>query len=160
MPRKSNPLNNSINGTNEMEQLHSEEEDMSNDEGEVSDVDDSRSEKGSSASESVDKEDTLLDSNNWTPIGSGKSITNIRLPFTSTGGPNVPININTSSLEIFELFFNENVISMIVAESNRYATQDTMQKKKFSRAKTWIPVSTEEMWIFWGIMILQSVVQK
>lgn len=39
-------------------------------------------------------------------------------PYTDTNGPQVPINIQ-DPVEIFELFFDENLIDLIVNETNR-----------------------------------------
>lgn len=104
-------------------------------------------------------EGEILIENEWTPIFTGESITNSQFPFEGTPEIRVPI-AELDPLQILQLFFEENVLNLIVMETNRYAEQDTSRKSMFSRTKKWTPITVEVLWVFLGILILQSIVEK
>lgn len=107
----------------------------------------------------TDKE-PLLSNKIWVPIHIGEKIINRQFSFVSTPGLKVSIDKNSNPLQILELFFDENIMKMIVTETNRYADQDKSSKSTFSRSKRWTPITVEELWMFVALLILQSVVHK
>ncbi|XP_068122221.1 piggyBac transposable element-derived protein 4-like [Hyperolius riggenbachi] len=82
-----------------------------------------------------------------------------RFPFT--GEPGLKKVCEHNPLAYLQLFFDEAVIEKIVEETNRYATQQlAAPRRPFSRSRTWEPVTKEDIWLFWGLIILQGVVGK
>ena len=68
-----------------------------------------------------------------------KRVTIKPFPSTSLVGPTV--FISTSPLEIFDLFFSSDLVSILVDESNRYAKQ-VMGDEKFSE---WNPITITDL---------------
>jgi hypothetical protein len=65
-------------------------------------------------------------------------------------------------LEAFELFFDQHVIDNIVSETNRYAEyciQSTVLKPR-SRMRSWQPVTSDELYVVPGLIMLMGIVQK
>ena len=71
--------------------------------------------------------------------------------FTSTSSPTV--NIPESPLDVFELFFSDDLLDMIVEESNRYAAQ-VMGDERY---REWRKITKEEMKAFFGFSILMGI---
>ena len=72
------------------------------------------------------------------------------LPFTQAVGPTV--TIPESPGEVFDLFFTEEIYSLIVEESNRYAEQILGE-----RYGEWEKISREELRAYFGFMILMGL---
>lgn len=64
---------------------------------------------------------------------------------------NLQFSQNSTPLEFFQQFFNDEVMDMIVTETNRYALQ--------TKTKNWEPVSKMEMYSFFGMLVLMGVHQ-
>ena len=71
--------------------------------------------------------------------------------FTSTTGPTV--NIPESPLEVFELFFSDDLLDIIVEESNGYAAQ-VMGDECY---REWRKITKEEVKAFFGFSILMGI---
>ena len=71
--------------------------------------------------------------------------------FISTTGPTV--DIPPSPLEVFELFFSDDLLDMIVEESNRYAAQ-VMGNERY---REWRKITKEEVKAFFGFSILMGI---
>ena len=71
--------------------------------------------------------------------------------FTSTTGPTV--NIPESPLEVFKLFFSDDLLDSIVEESNRYAAQ-VMGDERY---REWTKITKEELKAFFGFSILMGI---
>lgn len=102
-----------------------------------------------------DEEEFLL--KDWKQIPLNKKIAASRFSFTGTPGITIPVEDSWKELDFLKLFLDANVISHILTETNRYADQFF---KNQSKKKVWIPVTTDEFWIFLGILIYQGVIIK
>ena len=71
--------------------------------------------------------------------------------FTSRTGPTV--DIPESPLEVFELFFSDDLLDNIVEESNRYAAQ-VMGDERY---REWRKITKEEVKAFFGFSILMGI---
>ena len=71
--------------------------------------------------------------------------------FISTTGPTV--DIPQSPLEVFELFFSDDLLDIIVEESNRYASQ-VMGDERY---REWRKITHEEVKAFFGFSILMGI---
>ena len=71
--------------------------------------------------------------------------------FASRVGP--AVNIPDSPMEVFELFYSEDLQRMIVNESNRYAKQ-VMGDDKY---KEWKKITVEELKAFFGFSVLMGI---
>ncbi|XP_023228763.1 piggyBac transposable element-derived protein 4-like [Centruroides sculpturatus] len=78
-----------------------------------------------------------------------------RFPFLATPGCSFTLNDVLDPLEYFRLFFDINLVNIIVKETNRYA----MQQPKASR-KHWDSVITEDIYVFLTICIIQGIIHK
>ena len=90
------------------------------------------------------------------------STTPPRFPFTGQPGLQVPVDDNNDPLAYLRLFLDDNIIDTIVTETNRYAEQ-TMTRtghRLLSRTRHWEPVTKVDIWLFFGILVLQSLVHK
>lgn len=69
-----------------------------------------------------------------------------KFPFSGVYGPK---RSATSPLESFLLFFDSDILELIVSETNRYAEQKIQGQnwKPRSRVNSWIPVDKEEIYV-------------
>ncbi|GFW14939.1 piggyBac transposable element-derived protein 4 [Trichonephila clavipes] len=85
-------------------------------------------------------------------------------PVPFRGNPGITVNIanNASILNYFELFFNDQILRMIVQETNRYAEQYIHKTvcKEGSRWKKWTETNVEELRLFFAVLLLQGVIKK
>ncbi|KAI4481910.1 hypothetical protein M0802_013850 [Mischocyttarus mexicanus] len=82
-------------------------------------------------------------------VWKAKNHTPIIHPFTSEGGA----TINTRGLsrgEVFELFFNNELITKIITETNKYDASDA----------DFIPIEEDELKVFIAVNILMSLISK
>ena len=75
-------------------------------------------------------------------------------PFTQRVGPTVPIP--TSPLEVFRLFFTDDLCSLIVQQSNLYAEQVLGEE----RYGNWERITVRELHAYFGFMILMGLYPK
>ena len=68
-----------------------------------------------------------------------------------TTGPTV--NISQSLLEVFELFFSDDLLDIIVEESNRYVAQVMGDEHN----REWNKITHEEVKAFFGFSILMGI---
>ncbi|XP_067140293.1 piggyBac transposable element-derived protein 4-like [Centruroides vittatus] len=78
-----------------------------------------------------------------------------RFPFVANPGCSFTLNDMCDPLEYFRLFFDINLVNIIVRATNRYV----MQQPKTSR-KQWDPVTTDDIYVFFTICIIQGIVHK
>ena len=102
----------------------------------------------------------------WTTDGRTESRS---FPFT---GPNRATRINiddvTDPLCILKEFITPEVIEMIVRSTNDYAQgvinhpriQEHILKTKRSVFQLWMPVNSDEIWIYFCITFLMGIIQK
>ncbi|GFU13863.1 piggyBac transposable element-derived protein 4 [Trichonephila clavipes] len=93
-----------------------------------------------------------------------KNIPPPTFPVPFRGNPGITVNIanNASILNYFELFFDDQVLRMIVQETNRYAEQYIHKTvcKEGSRWKKWTETNVEELRLFFAVLLLQGVIKK
>ncbi|XP_067130210.1 piggyBac transposable element-derived protein 4-like [Centruroides vittatus] len=71
-----------------------------------------------------------------------------------------------TALQIFEYFFDDELTKHITHQTNLFAEQSTREKrrsslmKRRSRDQEWKETNTEEMKFFFGLIILQGILQK
>lgn len=76
-----------------------------------------------------------------------------REEFVGPRGPTFPVE-GLSPFEIFQKFWDQGIMSTICQETNRYAA-NFIQRVGSSK---WVPTTLNEMWTFFGVMMLQSIV--
>lgn len=77
--------------------------------------------------------------------------------FQFKGVPGCTFNANHFEvLDYFQLFFDNDLINFMIAESNRYAEQQTSK----SSDVLWLPITTDEMKIVLCIYIIQGIIKK
>ncbi|XP_068122042.1 piggyBac transposable element-derived protein 4-like [Hyperolius riggenbachi] len=121
---------------------------------------------GDLSSESKTSSDRESDDERW--VGGAhtwcelESVTQAPPPgFPFTGVPGQKIDCDHSTLAYLELFLSDEVIWMIVEDANRYAAQQPgAPQSRFSRSRKWEPVTSDDIWVFLGLIILQVVVGK
>ncbi|KAJ8734236.1 hypothetical protein PYW07_014787 [Mythimna separata] len=80
-----------------------------------------------------------------------------REKFTGPAGPTFPV-AGMSPFEIFSKIWDEDIIDLIVRETNRYAANlQSSTLPQFSRLRKWVPITPQELWTFFGILMLQSI---
>ncbi|KFM75059.1 PiggyBac transposable element-derived protein 4, partial [Stegodyphus mimosarum] len=116
-----------------------------------------------SESESSDDGFVLLPGRAWAKIVS-TSADHAPPCFKFWGTPKVNINFDPSSgvLQYFKYFVNDNLVDLIVSETNRYAEQcqNSPVFRLSKNRKPWILVTKEEILKFLSIVILQGIVKK
>jgi len=75
----------------------------------------------------------------------------VQRPGIQFGGPNVPEN----ELAFFQLFFTDELLSEIVAETNRYATEKLRGRQLAQQSiwRKWTDVTLEEMKAYFGLIL-------
>lgn len=118
-------------------------------------------ENASSSSDSMSDNDVVVATleNSWNP---GPPKDNNRLVFE--GDPGIKINIGDKSdpLEYFRQLFTENLLDLIVRETNKYATEylEENASSNKSRNKDWKECDKNEMMCFIALIILQGLLKK
>ncbi|XP_068097888.1 piggyBac transposable element-derived protein 4-like [Hyperolius riggenbachi] len=117
----------------------------------------------SSDSDSESDSDAITevsDVRNWFPIDTSQPPpAPPRFPFT--GEPGLKVDCEHNPLAYLQLFLNDAVIDKIVEETNRYARQQlAAPQERFARGRKWEPVTKEDLWLFFSLIILQGVVGK
>lgn len=83
--------------------------------------------------------------------------------FTFTGIAGVQKNIanNVTPLDIFNLLVDDDVIHLIVTETNRFAEQSLLSKRitKYARHTKWTPTTAEEIKKFLGLTMWMGLVR-
>ncbi|XP_039620849.1 piggyBac transposable element-derived protein 4-like isoform X2 [Polypterus senegalus] len=82
-----------------------------------------------------------------------------RFPFT--GNPGLKVSVGHDYLDYLRLFIDDRLMEQIVNETNRYADQcQKSHGKPFARPNRWYPVTADDMWVFFGLLILQGILGK
>ena len=81
--------------------------------------------------------------------------------YIGQGGLNVTLPNNINSQQIYKCLVDQDVISLIVQETNLYALQCTSSYTKRSLSQTvWKPINEEEIKKFLGLIIWMGLVKK
>jgi len=85
-----------------------------------------------------------------------------RFPFTGNSGLQVELSDKSDPLTYLRLFLDEDVVDTIVIETNRYAEQTLCRSslRPKSRTRHWEPVTVDDIWLFFGLLVLQGIIQK
>uniref|UniRef100_A0A2A4IY54 PiggyBac transposable element-derived protein domain-containing protein n=1 Tax=Heliothis virescens TaxID=7102 RepID=A0A2A4IY54_HELVI len=81
----------------------------------------------------------------------------VRETFTGTSGPTFPI-VGMSPFQILGKIWDEDILNKIVTETNRYASNLPLNCAQYSRTRRWTPINVEELWTFFGVVMLQSLI--
>lgn len=83
-------------------------------------------------------------------------------PFTGNAGLKVLVSDAEDPLEYFQLFFDNDILSYIAQETNRYASEffEYADLTPSSRALKWKETDSNEVKRFLALLLLQGVVQK
>ena len=100
---------------------------------------------------------------NWKQIRPNKPTEAESFPFTGKPGITIPVDRKWTELDYVKLFIDNNIVNIIVTETNRYA-QKYLEKKYSSQAERnnygRYPFTTDEFWAFFAILIYQSIIIK
>ena len=122
------------------------------------------SDEFSSDSDATDSDSDLLDDVRvWCPVDTDRPLAAPpRFPFTGQPGIQVPIADNNDPLAYLRLFLTDDIVDVIVAETNRYAEQTLSRTphRRWSRTRNWTSVTNEDIWLFFGVLFLQGIVHK
>lgn len=145
------------------------DDDFGVDAGAESDVEDSNDESpAQSESESEAPPPPAKKSKPEEPSFIWKDDTFVPAKFAFTGDPGInPDVISTlpdeaTPLDYFSIFMNDEVIDIIVRETNKYAKQyiDSATLLPHSRVHKWYPTTAPEMKLFLGIALMMGLVRK
>jgi len=155
---------------NSIENLGLDDDESDNDticyyESDVSDesVNLSSDELSSESEESESDSEALADVRVWCAIDlQNPTIAPPRFPFSGQPGLQVSLTDCNDPLEYLRLFLDDEFIDVIVKETNRYAEQTMTRtpQRRMSRTRQWEPVTKDDIWLFIGILVLQSVIRK
>ena len=88
---------------------------------------------------------------------------NIVKPILFTADPGLKINMESKKpLDFFRLFVTEELINIMVVETNRYATKEINKQRPLRRGlrfKYWKPINSEDMWQFLGVLLNMGCVK-
>ena len=124
----------------------SSDEEMSNEDSDidVSEVEDESDENDTSGSESEGDE----------PVEWTNRLRNIHMEdFTSPAGITFEIGNEARELDIFKLFFNDEILNVIVRETNRYARQKLVGEA----LDKWQDVTLDEVKAFLGVSVVMGL---
>lgn len=123
----------------------------------------SESDEVLSSSDSETDDDSLDDVRDWCPIDTSASQPSPpKFQFNGKPGIKMPIVNADDPLDYFSYFFNDDVLSFIVKETNCYAKAffEDNNLTPSSRALDWKELNTEEFMCFLALLLLQGIVQK
>lgn len=85
-----------------------------------------------------------------------------RFPFTANPAIHLNIDVSDGTLQFLDIFFDDNLLEVIVSETNKYADRSirNCNLRRNSRAKKWEPTSKNEIQVFFALNILQGIVKK
>ncbi|XP_055910454.1 piggyBac transposable element-derived protein 4-like [Eupeodes corollae] len=110
--------------------------------------------------EETEESPTLIDTSDnvrWMEFSSRQKT----FTFTGKSGFLIDVPSTISCLEAFYLFVDEEVIQLIVLETNRYAEQQIHRVPitRASRKKKWVPTNTTEIRKFLGLLLWMGLVK-
>ena len=95
---------------------------------------------------------------NWTRTDSQPTICS----FTRTTGLNVDLEADAAPIDYFKLLFDKDMWPKLVDETNRYANAKIVGQNLSPecRLQTWVPVTVDEIKVFFALCILMGMVNK
>jgi len=86
-----------------------------------------------------------------------------REQFVDNYGPQNEAQYETHHAKLFKIFFDDELVELIVRETNTYATQK-IQARSFIplryRMRDWKPVTKDEMYVVLALFMLMGIIQK
>jgi hypothetical protein len=83
--------------------------------------------------------------------------------FVDNCGPQNEAQSEIHSAKVFKMFFDEELMELIVRETNTYAAQK-IQARSFiplrSTMRDWKPITTDEIYVLLAIFMLMGIIQK
>ncbi|GFU53901.1 piggyBac transposable element-derived protein 4 [Trichonephila clavipes] len=110
---------------------------------------------------SDDENDDLSQARNFYEIDcNNPSAPPPRFAFTNTHEIHLDFDASSGKMQYYEALIDNNLIDLIVHETNRYAEQTIGSSipRRHSRSKKWEPTSKEEMHVFIVLIIFQGIV--
>jgi hypothetical protein len=86
-----------------------------------------------------------------------------REQFVDNCGPQNEAQNETHCAKLFKMFFDDELMELIVRETNTYAAQKLLARSFIplrSRIRDWKPVTTDEMYVVLALFILMGIIQK
>ena len=105
---------------------------------------------------------TVCSANNFNWVGM-ENYKGQREHFLGSSGPQNDAKNENIAVKIFKLFFADELIELIVRETNTYAQQKIGAKGVLSfrsRMREWKPVTKDELFVILGLFMLMRIVQK
>ena len=66
----------------------------------------------------------------------------------------------TNCAKVFKMFFDDQLVELIVSETNTYATQKIQAIPLRSRIRDWMPVTKDEMYVVLALFMLMGIILK
>ena len=85
-----------------------------------------------------------------------KQPSSYHFPYVNSPGPKNDLQPDATSIDLFSRFFTDNVLALIVTETNRYAAANRSITR---HSRAWSDVTVEEMKAFVGMLILMGILQ-
>ena len=107
-------------------------------------------------------EENSADARGWTKLNATPPVISPSPPpfdFTANSGVQCSFDEQASILKYFESFIDDDIIDMIVTETNRNAESKLRGMSEDKKSK-WHPTTRNEIRVFLAITILQSIVKK
>ncbi|XP_064639800.1 piggyBac transposable element-derived protein 4-like [Lineus longissimus] len=96
----------------------------------------------------------------WTENGQRRD----RFQFTAVPGLKANVADKDDQVQYFELFFDDDILAVIVEQTNLYAAQfideRRGQEKRRSRYKQWQDTNSDEIRVLLALLFLQGIIQK
>ena len=118
--------------------------------GSSGDESDTSSDKSTGDLSEAESEENFGDCQKWQPVDDTAPAPP-RFPFTGDAGATNAVPARGNELDYFNLFFND-VIDIIVQETNRYAVQE--------KAQNWVNTTLDEIRVFLALVMLQGLTPK
>jgi hypothetical protein len=106
-----------------------------------------------------DEDDDIIQDFVWEDMNNYKGQ---RENFKGGAGPQGAAKEVTEIVDVFEFFFNSELVDTIVEETNGYAEPSLCGRKLSSRstARAWKPVTEGEIYVVLGLFMLMGIIQK
>ena len=114
--------------------------------------------------DNLDNSDQTHGSNPTAPTWHSQGSSRSRFPFNGNPGLKVNVQNTEDPISLFELFFDDELINLIVQQTNLYAQQVIAEKdgrlKKRPRIQEWQETNADEIKVYLALLLLQGIVRK
>lgn len=112
-----------------------------------------------SSSDELHGPDVFGEARNWCEMNE-HTLPRPRFPFSASAKLNFVPDEDENLLQFFEKLFSNDIVDIIVVETNRFADSYIREKPQSSTSKAWKAVTSDELMVFFALVILQSIVKK